>query len=189
MARDDRGIAETFLRERSRLQAFIRRRVRDPADVEDLLQEVFSEFVEAARLARPIERVGAWLFRVARNRIIDQFRKRKLHREQSLDAPLAVDESGEGGETWEDLLPSVQAGPEAAYARRVLLEEVADALEELPEEQRSVFVQHEIDGLSFKEIAQRTGVGVNTLLSRKHYAVMHLRRRLLAIQDDFPFSL
>ncbi|SRR5258706_656896 len=183
MTEQDRSLADAFTQERSRLRSFIRRRVPDPADADDILQDVFSELVEAARLVRPVEQVGAWLFRVARNRITDLFRRKKARAGDTLTAAPADDESAEA--SLEDLLPSPDAGPEAAYARRLLLEELDDALDELPEEQRSVFVAHELDGLSFKELSARTGVGVNTLLSRKRYAVLHLRRRLQAIHDEF----
>jgi len=178
-AEQDQQIAETVERERSRLRNFIRRRVPDREDAEDILQDVFSELVEAYRLMKPIEQVGAWLFRVARNRIIDRFRKR---REQPSSEQVAED-----GEVLklEDLLPSPNAGPDAAYARSVLLEELEDAIEELPREQREVFVAHEIEGRSFKEISAATGVSVNTLLSRKHYAVLHLRERLREIYNEF----
>jgi RNA polymerase sigma factor (sigma-70 family) len=175
----DRRISEAVEREQSRLRRFIRSRVADAGDAEDLLQEVFFELVEAYRLMKPVEQVGAWLFRVARNRITDWFRKKK---------PVTfADAAGdsEPGDGFIDLLPSPEAGPEAEYARRVLLEELDAALEELPEEQRAVFVAHEIEGRSFKDLAARTGVPVNTLLSRKHYAVLHLRRRLQAIYDEF----
>jgi len=185
MTEQDRSLAEAFKRERARLRSFIRRRVADPADAEDILQDVFYELVEAARLVRPVEQVGAWLFRVARNRITDLFRRKKTRTREPLNGtPVAAAEELVEG-SLEDLLPSPDAGPEAAYARRLLLEELDDALDELPEEQRSVFVAHELDGRSFKDIAARTGVGVNTLLSRKRYAVLYLRRRLQAIHDEF----
>jgi RNA polymerase sigma factor (sigma-70 family) len=177
----DRRISEAVEEEQSRLRNFIRRRVADEGDVEDILQDVFTELVEAYRLMRPVQQVGAWLFRVARNRITDLFRKKRpeaLSRE-----PASPGEEGEGL-NWEDLLPSPNAGPEAAYARLVLMEELDAALDELPEEQREVFVAHELDGRSFKELAAETGLSVNTLLSRKHYAVLHLRRRLQAIHDE-----
>jgi RNA polymerase sigma factor (sigma-70 family) len=177
MTEQDRAIAETIARERSRLRGFIRRRVPDPADAEDILQEVLYELVEAARLPQPLEQVGAWLFRVARNRVIDLFRRRQR------EPVVSVETDGDSG--LDDLLPSRDGGPEAAYARRLLLEELADALEELPEAQRSVFVAHELDGVTFKELAERTGDSVNTLLSRKRYAVLHLRKRLQAIYDEF----
>lgn len=182
MAETDRSIVEAFRRESGRLGGFIRRRVPDPADAEDLLQEVFSELVEATRLPEPIEQVGAWLFRVARNRITDLFRRRS--RDGIAPAAGDVDADDEGA-SFEDLLPAADGGPEAAYARRLLLDEMEAALAELPDEQRSTFVAHEIDGLSFKQIAAQTGVGVNTLLSRKRYAVLHLRGRLQAIHDEF----
>ena len=183
MTEQDRSLADAFTQERSRLRSFIRRRVPDPADADDILQDVFSELVEAARLVRPVEQVGAWLFRVARNRITDLFRRKKVRASDTLTATPADEESAEA--SLEDLLPSPDAGPEAAYARRLLLEELDDALDELPEEQRSVFVAHELDGQSFKELSAHTGVSVNTLLSRKRYAVLHLRRRLQAIHDEF----
>jgi RNA polymerase sigma factor (sigma-70 family) len=177
----NRRIAQTVERERGRLRNFIRRRVLDETEAEDILQDVFYELVEAYRLMKPVEQVGAWLFRVARNRIIDRFRQRRPEA-----APkVAAREEDEEWFDWEDLLPSPDAGPEAAYAREVLLEELDAALDELPAEQREVFVAHEIEGWSFNEMAAAMGVSVNTLLSRKHYAVLHLRRRLRAIYDEF----
>ena len=172
-------LAETVSRERGRLGNFIRRRVADASEAEDILQDVFYEFVAAYRLPEPIEQVGAWLFRVARNRIIDRFRKKK---EESLP-----ELSGEGDEgSWlNEVLPSLDAGPEAAYVRMVLLEELTAALAELPEEQRAVFIAHEVEGRSFKELAAESGVGVSTLLARKRYAVLHLRARLQTIYDEF----
>jgi RNA polymerase sigma factor (sigma-70 family) len=181
MAEQDQRISEAIDRDKARLRNFIRRRVADPSDAEDILQEVFYELVEAYRLMKPIEQVGAWLFRVARNRITDLFRKKKPA--ASTNDPV-VAEDGESL-TLEDLLPSPDAGPEAAYARTVLLEELEDALEELPDVQREVFIAHEIEGRSFKELAVETGVSVNTLLSRKHYAVIHLRERLQEVYDEF----
>jgi RNA polymerase sigma factor (sigma-70 family) len=181
MTEQDQRISDTVAREQPRLRRFIRRWVADQSDVEDVLQDVFYELVEAYRLAQPIEQIGAWLFRVARNRITDLFRKRQT--EALASGPAGLD----GGEPprLEDLLPSPDAGPEAAYARTVLLDELAAALDELPAEQREVFLAHEVEGRSFKELAAATGLGVNTLLSRKHYAVLHLRRRLRAIHDEF----
>jgi RNA polymerase sigma factor (sigma-70 family) len=184
MAEQDERISEAIDRDKTRLRNFIRRRVADPSDAEDILQEVFYELVETYRLMKPIEQVGAWLFRVARNRITDLFRKRKP--EASTNDPV-VEEEGEFL-TLEDLLPSRDAGPEAAYARTVLLAELEDALEELPEEQLEVFLAHEVEGRSFKELAVETGLSVNTLLSRKHYAVIHLRERLRAVYDEFITS-
>lgn len=175
----DERIAEVVLRERSRLRGFIRRRVADPSDVDDVLQDVFSALVEANRLLMPIDHVTGWLFRVARNRITDLFRKK---RPESLGGAPAADEDGEPA-SLEDLLPSPEAGPEALFARKVLLEELALAVEELPEEQREVFVAHEWEGRTFSEMAALTGVSVNTLLSRKRYAVLHLRERLHGIYD------
>jgi RNA polymerase sigma factor (sigma-70 family) len=164
-------ITDIFRREQGRLRSFVRRRVADEGDAEDILQDVFYELVEAYRLMKPVEQAGAWLFRVARNRIIDLFRKK---RPVLLGDDLSI----------EELLPSAEAGPEAAFARSVLWEELEAALEELPREQRDVFIAHEIDGRSFKEIAQETGVSVNTLLSRKRYAVLHLRERLKEINEE-----
>jgi len=181
MNEQDRRIAETVEREQGRLRNFIRKQV-DRRDVEDVLQDVFFELVEAHRLMKPIEEVGAWLFRVARNQIIDRFRKKRPE-SSTVTAPTA-DEAGDM-DSLEDLLPSQDAGPEAAYARGVLLDELAAALDELPQEQRFVFVAHELEGRSFRELASETGVSVNTLLSRKHYAVLHLRRRLQNIYDEF----
>ena len=173
-------IAETVEREQSRLRNFIRKRVLDESEAEDILQEVFYELVQAYRLMKPVERVGAWLYRVARNRIIDRFRKRKPEAART----RSVDEEGEFF-PWEDLLPSPDAGPEASFARELLLDEIDAALDELPEDQREVFVAHELEGRSFNEMAAATGLSVNTLLSRKHYAVLHLRRRLRAIYEEF----
>ena len=177
----DQRISEVVKREQSRLHNFIRRRVPDPLDAEDILQEVFYELVEANRLLMPIEHVTGWLFRVARNRIIDLFRKKKP--ESFSDAAVATDD--EELLRLEDLLPSPDAGPDALYARSVLLDELEFALEELPDEQREVFVGHELEGRSFKEMAAESGVSVNTLLSRKRYAVLHLRERLQSIYDEF----
>src|SRR4051794_16051066 len=176
----DQRISEVVKREGSRLRNFIRRRVTDPGDAEDILQDVFYKLVEANRLLMPIDHVTGWLFRVARNRITDLFRKKKP--DLFSDAAIA-DEEGEALRI-EDLLPSPDAGPEALYFRNLLLDELALALDELPEEQREVFVAHELEGRSFKELAEETGVSVNTLLSRKRYAVLHLRARLQDIYDE-----
>ena len=176
----DRRISEVVKREQSRLWNFIRRRVPDTRDAEDILQDVFYELVEANRLLMPIDHVTAWLFRVARNRITDFFRKKRP--ESFSDAEVAGDE--DESLRIEDLLPSPDAGPAALYARRVLIEELEAALEELPRDQRAVFVAHEIEGRSFKEIAAQTGVSLNTLLSRKRYAVRHLRERLEGIHHE-----
>ena len=172
-------ISEIVQREQGRLRSFVRKRVADQNDVEDILQEVFYELVEAYRLLKPVEQVSAWLFRVARNRIIDLFRKQR-----TVDPPRSG-VSDDGHElTLEELLPSPDAGPEAAYARSLLWEELEAALEELPKEQREVFIAHEIDGRSFKQLAAETGLSVNTLLSRKRYAILHLRKRLKEINDE-----
>ena len=177
----DQRIADVVKREQSRLRNFIRRRVPDPRDAEDILQEVFYELVEANRLLMPIEHVTGWLFRVARNRITDLFRKKTP---ESFNDTAVADENDELLRL-EDLLPSPDAGPEALYARNLLLDELELAVDELAPEQREVFVAHELEGRTFKQIAAQTGVSVNTLLSRKHYAVLHLRERLQDIYDDF----
>jgi RNA polymerase sigma factor (sigma-70 family) len=176
----DLRISEVVKREQSRLRNFIRRRVPDPRDAEDILQDVFCELVEANRLLMPIEHITGWLFRVARNRITDLFRKKKP--ESFSDAVADADDELP---RLEDLLPSPDAGPAALYARSVLLEELELALDQLPDEQREVFVAHELEGRSFKEMAAESGVSVNTLLSRKRYAVLHLRERLQSIYDEF----
>jgi RNA polymerase sigma factor (sigma-70 family) len=181
-AEQNQQISEVVRRERIRLRNFVRKRVPDAGDAEDILQDVFYELVQAYRLTKPIEHASAWLYRVARNRIVDFFRKKRV-------AALG-DVLGEGAEdedvlTLADLLPSPDAGPDAAYTRGVLLEELNTALDELPEEQREVFIAHQIEGRSFKELSARTGVGLNTLLSRKRYAVVYLRRRLQAIYDEY----
>ena len=182
MAEQDQKLTETIRREQGRLRNFIRKRVPDEADAEDILQDVFYELIEAYRLTKPIEQAGAWMFRVARNRIVDRFRKKKP--EAFAAAKVADEESGDSL-TLEDLLPSPDAGPDAAYARSILMEELDAAIDELPEDQREVFIAHEYDGVSFKEISAETGVSVNTLLSRKHHAVRYLRRRLQTIYDEF----
>lgn len=181
MTQQDQRISEAVSRDERRLRKFIRRRVADPRDAEDILQDVFYELVEANRLLMPIEHVTAWLYRVARNRITDLFRKKK---------PVSFSDTAVGEEEgevlrFEDLLPSPDAGPEALYLRNALLDELELALDELPREQREVFVAHELEGRSFKELAAETRVSVNTLLSRKHYAVVHLRERLRSIYEEF----
>jgi RNA polymerase sigma factor (sigma-70 family) len=179
MTDQDGRLSRVFADEAARLRGFVRRRVPDASDVDDIVQEVFYELVRANRLLMPIEHVSGWLFRVARNRIADLFREKEL---DSLDDAVA-DAGGEALRI-EDLLPSPDAGPEARYTRRVLVDELAVALAELPPEQREVFVAHELDGKSFKEISAETGVGVSTLLSRKRYAVLRLRARLQGIHDE-----
>jgi RNA polymerase sigma factor (sigma-70 family) len=185
MADQDRNITAIISRERGRLRSFIRRRVSDPGDVEDILQDVFYELVEAARLLQPIEQVGAWLFRVARNRIIDRFRRKSAAPANQDGLPTAPQDEAP---SLEELLPSPDSGPEARYARRLLLEELDAALEELPAVQREVFIAHELEGRSFRELARETGLSINTLLARKRYAVLHLRKRLQAIHDEFDTS-
>jgi RNA polymerase sigma factor (sigma-70 family) len=182
MAEQDQRLSKAIEGERGRLRNFIRRRVPDEAEAEDILQDVFYELIEAYRLMKPIEQVSAWLFRVARNRIIDFFRRK---RPETGRAQGATDAEGNELTSWEDLLPSADAGPDAVYARTVLLEQLDAALDELPEEQRDVFVANEIEGRTFQELSVETGVSINTLLSRKRYAVLHLRRRLHSIYDEF----
>ena len=176
MTDKDSEISAVVVRERSRLGNFIRKRIGDPSEAEDILQDVFYEFVEEYRLPESIEQASAWLFRVARNRIIDRFRKKK---------EVPISETGDEEEYRLDLaLPSPDAGPEAEYARAVLLDALRQALDELPEAQREVFVEHELEGRSFKEIAAQSGVAINTLLARKRYAVLHLREKLQAVYDE-----
>jgi RNA polymerase sigma factor (sigma-70 family) len=177
IAEQDQFIAEAIERDEPRLRRFIRRQVLDSEDTEDVLQDVFYELIQAYRMLKPAEQVTAWLFRVARNRVIDLFRRRKT---VSLNEAIGDEE---GAATIEDMLPSPDAGPEALYAREVLFDAREEALEELPEEQRAVFVAHEFEGRSFKELSAETGEGVNTLLSRKRYAVLHLRERLKEMQE------
>src|ERR1700728_3881117 len=181
MVQQNQRISEAIERARPRLRNFIGKRVADQSDAEDILQEVFYELVEAYRMVKPVEQMTAWLFRVARNRITDLFRSKKR---TGLSEPAVRTEDGDEVQ-WEDLLPSPDAGPESSYARSVLLEELDAALDELPEEQREAFLAHEFLGYSFKELAEQTGVSVNTLLSRKRYAVLHLRERLQTIYNDF----
>ena len=175
----DQLLSEALERDQTRLRSFIRRHVTDTSEAEDVLQDVFYELLEAYRLMKPIEHATAWLFRVARNRMVDLFRRKKP---SSLNNPVSAEE---GADTLEDLLPSEDAGPEATYARNVLLDALDEALEELPEAQREVFIAHELMGQSFKEISAETGLGVNTLLSRKHYAVLHLRQSLQSIYENY----
>jgi RNA polymerase sigma factor (sigma-70 family) len=175
----DELLSQAMERDRPRLRNFIRKYVADSGEAEDILQDVFYELLEAYRFMKPVEHVTAWLFRVARNRMTDLFRRRKP---SSLNNPVSADE---GGDTLEDLLPSEDSGPEAAYARSLLLESLDEALEELPEGQREVFVAHELMGRSFKEISAETGLSVNTLLSRKRYAVLHLRQSLQSIYESY----
>ncbi|MBB5418737.1 RNA polymerase sigma factor [Paraburkholderia atlantica] len=177
----DSDIAATVVRERTRLVNFIRRRIRDPDDAEDILQDVFHEFVQAYRLPAPIEQASAWLFRAARNRIIDRFRKKK---EQPLTDLFEADEDASSEYRLDLALPAHEAGPEALYARAVLLKALQDALDELPPNQREVFIAHELEGRSFKDMVAESGVALNTLLARKRYAVSHLRTRLQAIYDE-----
>jgi RNA polymerase sigma factor (sigma-70 family) len=179
MDEQDQLIAAVVERDEPRLRSFIRKRVADIGDAEDVLQDVFYELIETYRLVKPVEQVTAWLYRVARNRITDLFRRKNA---TSLNEPV----SGEDGAAeLEDLLPSLDAGPDAIFARNVMLEALDEALDELPENQRDVFVAHELMGKSFKELSEETGVSVNTLLSRKRYAVLHLRERLQEMQQSF----
>lgn len=185
MKNTDREIVATVLRERSRLGRFIRRHVSDQTDAEDILQDVFHEFVDAYRLPETIEHVSAWLFRVARHRIIDRFRKKKEQPLADIDRNAGAEVDNDDNGLHLDLaLPSSDDGPEAAYARSVLLDALQEAIDALPEAQRQVFVSHELDGISFKELSALTGIGVNTLLARKRYAVIALRARLQTVYDE-----
>jgi RNA polymerase sigma factor (sigma-70 family) len=175
----DRLISDALERDQPRLRSFIRKHIADRNEAEDILQDVFYELIEAYRLMKPVEHVTAWLFRVARNRMVDLFRRKKPN---SLNTPVSAETDAD---TLEDLLPSSDAGPEAAYARNLLLDALEEALEELPEAQREVFIAHELMGQSFKDISAETGLSVNTLLSRKRYAVLHLRQRLQSIYENF----
>jgi RNA polymerase sigma factor (sigma-70 family) len=176
----DQLLSQAMERDQPRLRSFIRKYVTDSSEAEDILQDVFYELLEAYRFMKPIEHVTAWLYRVARNRMTDLFRKKKP---SSLNDPVSAEE--DAGDTLEDLLPSADAGPEAAYARNLLLDALDEALEELPEAQREVFIAHELMGQSFKDISAETGLSVNTLLSRKHYAVLHLRQSLQSIYESY----
>ena len=175
-------LSQAMERDRTRLRSFIRKYVADTSEAEDILQDVFYELLEAYRFMKPIEHVTAWLFRVARNRMTDLFRRNKPG---SLNNMVSTGDGGDTEDTLEDLLPSGDAGPEAAYARNLLLDALDEALEELPEAQREVFIAHELLGRSFKDISAETGLSVNTLLSRKHYAVLHLRRSLQSIYESY----
>jgi RNA polymerase sigma factor (sigma-70 family) len=183
-AEQNRRLSDVIAREQARLRQFIRARVPSDTDAEDIFQEVFYELVDAYRLTKPLEQVGAWLFRVARNRITDLFRSRRTISQPAEPRAASQDEFAD----WEELLPSPDAGPDALFTRKVLLEELDAALDELPEEQRKVFVAHELDGRSFKDLTEETGVSLNTLLSRKRYAILHLRRRLQSIYTEFGRS-
>lgn len=178
LTEQDRSFTEALERDEPRLRSFIRKRVLDAGEAEDILQDVFYELLEAYRFMKPMEQVTAWLFRVARNRITDLFRRQ---RPVSLNEPIADEDSL----SLEDMLPSAEAGPDAVYARNLLFDLLDDALDELPENQREIFLAHELLGRSFKELAEETGVSVNTLLSRKRYAVLHLRQRLKEMYEDF----
>ena len=178
----DQLLSQAMERDRPRLRSFIRKHVADTSEAEDILQDVFYELLEAYRFMKPIEHVTAWLFRVARNRMTDLFRRKKP---SSLNNTVATGEGEDTEDTLEDLLPSGDAGPEAAYARNLLLDALDEALEELPEAQREVFIAHELMGQSFKDISAETGLSVNTLLSRKHYAVLHLRQHLQSIYENY----
>jgi RNA polymerase sigma factor (sigma-70 family) len=182
MSDQDRRISEAIARDEPRLRNFIRGRVADPSEAEDILQDVFYELVEAYRMMRPVEQVTAWLFRVARNRIIDLFRRKKR---EALTIKSDAFSSDEGPRSLEEMLPSPDAGPDAVYAGNILLQELEEVLDELPAEQRDIFIAHEVMGYTFNELAEQYGVGVNTLLSRKHYAVKFLRERLREIYNEF----
>jgi RNA polymerase sigma factor (sigma-70 family) len=182
MSERDREITKVVVREQGKLKSFIRKWVVDEADVEDVLQDVFYELVEAQSMMTPLRQAGAWMYRVARNRMTDLFRRRRSEAKRQNPFESDLEDDAPALEEW---LPSGDAGPEAAFARRLLVEELDAALEELPEEQRAVFIAHELEGRSFRELSDQSGIAVNTLLSRKHYAVLHLRRRLRAIYEEY----
>lgn len=177
------SVGETVRKERSRLLTFIRRRLPDPDDAEDILQDVFMELTEAYELAKPIERVASWLFAVARHKISDWYRKTPPGRLVSIDA--TDEDDGEMPVLGAWLAATDDTGPESEFFRETLMDALTDALAELPAEQREVFVQHELEGRSFRDMAAEWNVPVNTLLSRKRYAVLHLRERLRDLYDDF----
>jgi RNA polymerase sigma factor (sigma-70 family) len=179
MDEQNRSLTETISREQARLGRFIRRRVADSGEAEDILQDVFFEFVETYRLPEPVEQVGAWLFRVARNRIIDRFRKK---RETPL--PLSAEMDDDEARWLEQVLPASDGDPEAAYARSLILDAIARALGDLPPRQRDIFIAHELDGRSFKEMSADSGVALNTLLGWKRQAVLQLRARLQPLYDE-----
>jgi RNA polymerase sigma factor (sigma-70 family) len=185
LSQQDREISATVRRERGRLLAYIRRSIADAAEAEDILQESFYELVVAHRMMQPVEQAGAWLARIARNRIIDRFRRRGAEPRAGELTPRAAGEIDAVPLSLEDLLPAADDGPDAAVMRGILLTEIEAALAELPAEQREVFVAHELEGVSFSELAQRSRLSVNTLLSRKRYAVRHLRKRLRAAWDEW----
>jgi RNA polymerase sigma factor (sigma-70 family) len=181
MTQKDRDITATVLRERPRLGNFIRTRVRNATEAEDILQDVFQQFVEAYRLPAPIEQASAWLYRVARNRIVDRFRKKK---EQSFTDSGGDGEGDDFAANLDLSLPDPGGGPEAEYARSALLSALQQAISELPPDQREVFIGHELEGISFREMAVRDGISINTLLARKRYAVLYLRARLQPVYDE-----
>lgn len=183
---DNDRIAAVVASQGPRLRAFVRRQIADFSEVEDIVQDTFVALISAYRLMEPIEHVAAWLLRIARNRIIDRFRERS-RRALPLDAPSFHDAGSTtepAGVLDEWLAPSAW-GPEASYVREVLADELLAALDEIPLEQREIFVAHELEGRSFKELAAELGIGVNTLLGRKHAAVRHLRQRLQDIHSEF----
>lgn len=184
MAEQNQRLTDTIARERGRLGGFIRQRVPDASEAEDILQDVFFEFIEAYRLPEPIEQIGSWLFRVARNRIIDRFRKK---REEPLPLAPGTEDDGEDEHWLEHTLPALDSSPEAAYVRATLLEAISAALDDLPARQRDIFIAHELDGRSFKELATESGENINTLLGWKRLAVLHLRKRLQPLYDELSW--
>ena len=184
-AEQNDAIRETVVREQKRLFNFIRNRVPEEEDAEDILQDVFYQLVQSYRIAEPIEQLSAWLFTVARNKITDWFRKKKAEPISKLATASYDDEDETNRVNLAELLPDNSDGPEALHARKIILSELEEAIDELPEEQREVFVMHEIEDRSFKEISELTGESVNTLLSRKRYAVLYLRKRLREMYNEF----
>jgi RNA polymerase sigma factor (sigma-70 family) len=185
LSQQDRDISATVRRERGRLLAYIRRWIADAAEAEDILQESLYELVVAYRMMQPVEQAGAWLARVARHRIIDRFRRMGARQRAGESRPGRADQDDEVSGSLEDLLPAAGDGPDAAVMRGILLAEIEAALAELPAEQREVFVAQELEGVGFRELAQRSGVSINTLLARKRYAVRFLRARLRTLWDDW----
>jgi len=182
---DNARIVAAVAAQSPRLRAFVRRQVADLSEAEDIVQDAFVELVSAYRLMEPIEHVAAWLMRVARNRIVDRFRNksRKMSVSSSSSA-IEADSSSDPMSILDEWAAAEDAGPEAHYAREVLADELAAAVDELPPDQRAVFIAHELDGRSFKTLAAESGIGINTLLGRKHAAVRHLRRRLQEIRSE-----
>jgi RNA polymerase sigma factor (sigma-70 family) len=174
---------ETFLKEKDRLLSFIRNRVSSSEEAEDILQDVFYQFVAGFDSIESLDRVTSWLFSVARNKIIDRYR-RDAARPKRADFGLQAGHDDESPITLADILPDLGNTPEDSYLREMIWEEVMEALDELPHDQRTIFILNEIEEKSFREISEETGVSINTLLSRKRYAILALRKRLQKLYDE-----